>query len=119
MSYAKGVHYERSLIKFLNSQGFSTLRVAGSGHNTPVDIMAIKKGIVVAIECKAHANKPKIPQEKALEMHDWCETAGALGFLAWRAPKQDWMFLPIKNMIARTYDDENWLKMEEFLQTLI
>ena len=119
MSYSKGVRYERDLLHFLGSQGFSTLRVAGSGHSTPADILAIKKGIVIAIECKAHTKKPKFPKDRLGEFKEWCERAGALGFLAWRSPRQDWLFLPLKDLEANQYGDENWLKMESFLRALI
>lgn len=119
MSYSKGVFYERDLLGFLKSRGFSTLRVAGSGHNTPADILAIKKSLVIAIECKAHKKKPKLKKEKAQEMKAWCEQAGALGFLAWRAPQQDWLFLPLRSVEEGKYEDEYWLKKEQFLKALI
>ncbi len=119
MTYAKGVHYERSLMKFLATRGFSTLRVAGSGHNSPADIVAIKSSRVLAIECKAHANKPRIKQEKVMEMKEWCEKAGALGFLAWRAPKKDWLFLPIESLELGRYEDEHWIDTESLLRALM
>jgi len=119
MSYSKGVHYERSLLNFLKSKGFSTMRVAGSGHCSPADIVAIKKNNILAIECKAHKTKPRIKKEKVHEMKQWCENAGALGFLAWRAPNQDWLFLPMKNLEESRYEDEHWISMESFLQALI
>ena len=119
MSYAKGVRYERDLISLLASKGFSTLRVAGSGHNTPADILAIRRGLVVAVECKAHAEKPKIKKDRAAEMSEWCERAGALGFLAWRVPQQGWLFLPLRDVLENRYEDENWLGMESFLKALV
>ena len=119
MTYAKGVFYERDLLNYLKTRGFSTTRVAGSGHGSPADILAMKNGIIVAVECKAHRNKPRIKPEKIQEMSSWCKQAGALGFLAWRAPKQDWLFLPMKNLEAGLYEDEHWLSMETFLNTLV
>lgn len=119
MTYAKGVYYERDLLKFLSTRGFSTLRVAGSGHNSPADIVAIKKGIILVIECKAHVIKPKIQKDRVQEMKVWCEQAGALGFLAWRAPQQEWLFLSLKNLEENQYADEHWVKKDQFLQTFM
>lgn len=119
MSYAKGARYERSLIQFLSSKGFSTLRVAGSGHNTPIDILAVKKGLILGVECKAHQTKPKIQKEKVNEMKQWCEQAGALGFLAWHPPKRDWLFLPLKNLVENKYEDEHWIGMDSLLEALL
>lgn len=118
MSYAKGVHYERSLLRFFETQGFSTIRVAGSGHNSPIDVLAVRNGAILAIECKAHTNKPKLQAEKVQEMRQWCDRASALGFLAWRAPKQEWKFLPLKDLETRSYADENWLTVTQLLEIL-
>lgn len=118
MSYSKGVFYERDLLHFFKSRGFSTLRTAGSGHSTPADILAIKKGCIIAIECKAHKKKPKLKKEKVAELKEWCEQAGALGFLAWRAPLQEWWFLPMEHLENEKYHDEHWIETNPLLKML-
>jgi Holliday junction resolvase len=115
VSRAKGLFYERELFHFLKSKEFAVTRVAGSGHGSPLDILAIKKGVILGFEVKAHSNKPKLKKEKISELRDWCEKAGALGFLAWRAPQKNWLFLPIEKMEKNNYEDEHWLELESFL----
>lgn len=119
MSYTKGAHYERKLIHFLKSHGYSTMRVAGSGHNTPADIVAMKNNLVVAIECKAHKKMPRLNKEKVIEMRDWCDNAGAHGFLAWRAPNKDWQFLEMEHLENRDYNQEKWMSVDSFMNHLI
>ncbi len=115
MSIRKGSHYERELLHFLDSRGFAVIRVAGSGGDkTPVDIVAIKRGLVIGIECKAWAQKPKLNKERTERFKDWCERAGAIGFLAWRTTGK-WLFLQMKHVTNRNYEDENWIEMESLL----
>jgi len=118
MTYSKGVYWERELMAFMESQGFSTVRVAGSGHKGPADIVVMKKGTITAIEIKAHQNKPRLKEEKIQELREWCDKAGAFGFLAWRAPRQEWRFLPLSSLEEKNYKDENWIKKHAFLETL-
>lgn len=116
MTYAKGVFYERDLIRFFEAQGFSTTRIAGSGHNTPADILAMRKGKIAAVEVKAHRTQPRLAKEKVQELKEWCERAGAHGFLAWRAPRQEWLFLPMKALEENQYKE--WLTVDAFLELL-
>jgi Holliday junction resolvase len=96
--YDKGAMAERELVKFLKSHSFQTLRSAGSGSkfSTP-DVVAIRKGIILAFECKAWQTKPKLKKDEYKEFREWCEKAGAIGFLAWRRGKNKWLFLDIKS----------------------
>ena len=118
MTYAKGVFYERDLIRILGEEGFSTLRVAGSGHSSPADILAIRRGKILVVECKAHKNKPRLPQDKVREMKEFCERAGALGVLAWRAPKQGWKFLTIEQLEAKQYEDKHWMDQKQLMEAI-
>lgn len=114
-TYAKGARSERELLHFLNSKGFSVIRAPSSGGEmSPVDIVAIKKGMVICFECKAWEHKPKLPQDRVRRFKEWCEKAGAFGFLAWRT-KNKWLFLRLKDVEENKYEDNNWLEMESFL----
>jgi len=96
--YVKGANFERELGKELKTVGFVCIRAAGSGSkiSTP-DLVAIKKGRVIAFECKSWETKPRLREEEYKNFMEWCERAGAVGFLAWRRGKNDWLFLDIKS----------------------
>jgi Holliday junction resolvase len=118
-TYAKGARNERELLHFLNYKGFSCVRAASSGgHLTPVDIVAMKNGRVLCLEIKAWAKKPKLERKKLERFKNWCENAGAMGFLAWRA-RNEWLFLPLKDAENNRYEDENWIAMENFMNVMM
>ena len=117
--YRKGARFERDLIHFLNHKGFSVSRTASSGgYLYPVDIIAIKKGLVIAFECKAHKTKPRLEKKKFESFRKWCDNAGAMGFLAWRAPQNRWLFLSMKDIEKSNYADDSWIEMENFLKAV-
>lgn len=117
-TYAKGARFERDVLHFLNSRGFACMRQASSGgFLTPVDIIAMKRGLVLAIECKNHAKKPKLEKNKVQSFKEWCEKAGAIGLLAWKN-KTKWLFLTMKNIEENRYEDENWIEMHHLLEAL-
>ncbi|MBI4175753.1 MAG: hypothetical protein HY518_00975 [Candidatus Aenigmarchaeota archaeon] len=121
-TYAKGSAFERELIHFFNSRGFSCIRAAASGGNIyPADIVAIKKGLIVAIECKSWKEKPRLDRESVLKFKAWCENASAIGFLAWQPPKKQyrkWRFLTLRDAEEGNYDDDNWFDMESLLKAI-
>jgi holliday junction resolvase Hjr len=98
--YNKGANAERELIKELFLRGFAVLRVAGSGSN-PLpcpDVVALKKGKVFAFECKARkGNYLPISIEQMDEEIGWAEQAGAEFFIAWKVPRQGWLFFKKEN----------------------
>lgn len=114
-TYAKGLRAEHELLHFLNYKGFSCLRQASSGgYITPVDIIAMKRGLIIAIESKAHIKKPHLEKKKLKRFKDWCERASAIGFLAWRNSGQ-WLFLKISDAESGNYEDGKWIRMENLL----
>jgi len=119
-TYSKGARGERELLHFLNYKGFAVIRAPSSGgFITPVDIIAIKNGTVLAFEIKAWSRKPKINKKQLNGLRSWCNRAGAMGFIAWRSSGNKWMFLPLKDAETNKYEDENWIKMEDFLDVLM
>lgn len=94
--YNKGANAERELISRLYDYGFAIARVAGSG-STPLpcpDIIAMKNSKAFAFECKAwnsmHLSLSKQQMEELLE---WSEIAGSQLFIAWKIPKEGWLFI--------------------------
>lgn len=95
--YVKGAQAERDLCKKMKEFGFSVIRAARSGGSisTP-DLVAAKKGRVIAFECKAWKTTPKLKKQEYEEFNEWCEKAGAMGFMAWK--NKGWKFLSVKGM---------------------
>lgn len=119
MSIRKGIFYERELLHFLSGRGFSVCRIPSSGSLlTPVDIIAMKRGLILCIECKAWSKKPKLKKTKLKNFKEWCKRAGAIGLLAWRV-RGKWLFLRIEDAENGNYSDENWLEMETLLDAFM
>ncbi|NOX71862.1 MAG: hypothetical protein GXO64_04165 [Candidatus Micrarchaeota archaeon] len=114
--YMRGAHYERELLYILYGKGFAVVRSAGSGGNVSVpDIIGIKNGQILAFECKAWANEPRIRPEKREDMIQWCEKAGAYGFVAWRNENK-WKFKNIKDIKNKEIE---WMDMATFFSIFI
>ena len=109
---AKGASFERELLQFLHAKGFSVMRAPSSGgYFYPVDIVAIKQGKILAFECKNYKVKPRLDQKQIDSFNGWCKRASAIGFLAWRTPKNEWKFLRMEDAENKNYTDEHWFEM--------
>jgi len=118
-TYAKGYRAERDLLRILNSHGYSCIRAASSGgFLTPVDVLAIKSGKALCFEIKSWAKKPKLGNDQLSRFSDWCNNAHGYGFLAWYN-KNQWRFLPLKDVESKKYEDENWIDLDAFLRVFI
>ena len=122
-TYSKGSRAERELAHFLNHKGFAVLRVPSSGgFLSPLDVVAIRNGQVIAFEIKNHAKKPKLKKDQLNAFSEWCKKAAAMGFVAWRrtdsgetgtlSASQRWLFLPMENAQNNDYADENWIERD-------
>ncbi|MBI4173319.1 MAG: hypothetical protein HY519_01225 [Candidatus Aenigmarchaeota archaeon] len=113
--YQKGVRAELEWVKFLNYRGFGSVRSAASGNALyPVDVVAIRKGLVLAFEVKNYAKLPRLDKEQAGAMKGWCDKTGAFGFLAWRS-KNGWLFLRLQDAVDGNYKNERWITMPSLL----
>ncbi|AJF60642.1 MAG: holliday junction resolvase, archaea type [archaeon GW2011_AR10] len=94
--YSKGANAERELISILWQNNFSVVRTAGSG-TSPLpapDLVALSKEKKLAFECKAwNAGYLNIPLKQMEEQLFWCERAGAELIVAWKIPRQGFLFL--------------------------
>lgn len=98
--YNKGANAERELIKILFNKGFAVLRVAGSGVSPlpSPDVVALKKGRILAFECKAwQGDYLAIPVTTMKEEVNWARIAGAEFFVAWKIPRAGWLFVKFEN----------------------
>lgn len=94
--HPKGANAERELMRLFFERGFSVVRIAGSG-TSPLpapDIIAIKKGRIIAVECKARKTKNlAIAVVQIGELLDWAGRAGAEPLVGWKIPRKGWFFL--------------------------
>lgn len=93
--YNKGANAERELIKILFDKGFAVLRVAGSGVSPlpSPDVVALKNGRIIAIECKAWKGAHlAIPIQTFNDEVNWAKVAGAEFFIGWKVPRNGWFF---------------------------
>jgi len=115
-SYRKGYRGEAELVHILNDRGFSVMRAPSSGGAIyPLDIVAIKKGLVLAFEIKTWNRKPYLEAAQVGAFREWCERAGAMGFLGWRG-RGKWSFLRLEDVMNSNYKDDSWISMEGFLK---
>lgn len=114
--YQKGAHYERELLSILHDKGFAVIRTAGSGGGICVpDIIGIKKGQVLAFECKAWAEEPRLKPEKLKDLIEWSAKAGGLGFVAWRHDNK-WEFKDARNLKDK---EKPWVDMLSFFSCFV
>ena len=78
-------------------------------------MVAIKPGRLICFEIKSWARKPRLDRRQLSRFSGWCKNAQAHGFLAWYN-KNEWQFLPLKDVLAGRYDDENWIGLDAFLR---
>lgn len=87
--YNKGASSERELAKILFKAGYSVCRAAGSGRGLPgPDLVAVRRGRVFVIECKAWQRKPKFD---SAQLQGW-KRNGATILFAWKVPYHGWEF---------------------------
>jgi Holliday junction resolvase len=94
--HSKGANAERELMHLFFQAGFSVVRIAGSG-TSPLpapDIIAIRKGRIIAVECKARkASHLAISVGQIKELGDWAARAGSESLIGWKIPRKGWFFL--------------------------
>ena len=94
--YDKGASAERELNQLFYNLGFSVVRIAGSGKSSlpAPDIVALRPGKQLAIECKAwKGNYLNISNQQIQELASWSERAGTDFFVGWKIPHKGWKFL--------------------------
>lgn len=94
--HPKGANAERELMHLFFEHGFSVVRIAGSG-TSPLpapDIIAIKNGRIIAVECKARkAKNLAVSVGQIGELVGWANKAGAESLVGWKIPRKGWFFL--------------------------
>lgn len=103
-SKSKGINAERDLIHLFWSNGWTSVRIAGSGSMKypSADILATNRLRKLAIECKTTKDKKKyFTKEEIKQFKLFSEGFGAEPWVAIKFKGTEWLFLPI-NEIAET-----------------
>ena len=82
-NYQRGADFERRTAAYFERIGYVTVRSAGS--HSPADIVAMKGGDAICIQCKRNG---RLDPEEWNEFWEFCKTAGATPILAQMGPQR-------------------------------
>lgn len=82
--YTKGTRFEHKTRDDLAANGYEVIRAAGSKGSSKVDLVAMKPGQQLYIQCKAHGTLPADEWNHLLEVATW---VGAIALLAAKGPR--------------------------------
>lgn len=123
--YRKGYVAELSMVHTLAKLGYMVIRAPRSGRISLAspDIVALKNGTVVVLECKAREEAFKIEAEQLQELKQW-QDAGAKAYVAWKVSRKGWVFLRLQDVIwnsghiGKAFAGEKGIKLEELDSSL-
>jgi Holliday junction resolvase len=99
--YRRGYRYELELQAKLYALGYSTIRAPASGKGGKPDVIAVRKGRVLAFEVKVRS-KPKdiyISKIEVERLRAWADRAGAEAYIAVRLLEPpEWRFIPLDRL---------------------
>ena len=100
MSKAKGSRLERELFHMFHKADWQPIHVAGSGSATieAADLVAGKKGRVLAIECKSGKGNRYIKKKQIEELKTFSDKFGAEPWLGARFNNTEWLFLTLEDL---------------------
>lgn len=81
--YGKGTRFEHKTRDDLTANGYDVMRAAGSKGSTKVDLIAVKPGQLLFIQCKATGTLPPAEWDRIVEVAAW---VGAVPLLAANGP---------------------------------
>ena len=93
--YDKGARSERELLNLLDAEGYSVTRSAGSGVNAlSPDLVAMKKGRCIVIECKAwDRGSLSLEPDQFEKILEWESNTEFPTYVAWRMNGMGWFFI--------------------------
>jgi holliday junction resolvase Hjr len=98
---AKGTKGERDLVKYFNDEGWSAIRVAGSGSSKypSPDILAGNAIRRLAIECKVTKDNKKYFQNSEIDqLREFSQKFGAESWVGVRFAGEEWYFLMLEDL---------------------
>lgn len=95
--YVKGARSERELLDIFYKMGYSVVRAAGSGVNAlGPDLLVIKKGTCIAIECKAwDRGSLSLDYDQFNKLLEWESNTQFPTYVAWRMSYKGWYFIKL------------------------
>jgi len=81
--YADGTRFERKARLDLADNGYEVIRAAGSKGSTKADLVALKPGQLLLVQCKRSGTLPPDEWDRRVEVAAW---VGALPILAANGP---------------------------------
>jgi Holliday junction resolvase len=105
--YDKGARSERELLNILYDEGYSVTRSAGSGVNAlSPDLVALKKGSAISLECKAwEKGSLSIAPDQFEKLLEWERNSDFPTFVAWRMNGMGWFFIKTDEFVKAK---SNW-----------
>lgn len=79
-NYQRGAVFERKVARNLEEWGYVTVRSAGS--HSPADIVAMREGATVCVQCKRNG---RLDPDEWNEFWEWCSKGGVTPILAAQA----------------------------------
>ncbi|MGC9210377.1 MAG: Holliday junction resolvase Hjc [Acidilobus sp.] len=127
---AKGTRAENELANMLWEEGFAVVRGPSSGGGSrkrfQPDLVAIKDGVVVAIEVKARSEEGPvyIEAEQVVGLSEFARRAGGKAFIAFRLRGGEWRFHPIDGLEPtgssfKLRDPSSGLRFRDFLEVVL
>lgn len=119
--YRKGYVAERELLHKLYEKGYAVIRAPKSGRlNLPCpDLIAIKNGKTLSIECKSRKNGFQISKDQLDELKEWERRSESKVLIGWKRSYNGWIFIPFdlvlknKGNVGNKFADENGFKLDK------
>jgi len=105
--YVKGARSERELLNKFYEMGYSVVRAAGSGVNAlGPDILALKKDVCFAFECKAwDRGSLSLEPDQYEKLLEWERNTTTHTFVAWKIKNRGWLFIRLDEFRK---GEKNW-----------
>ncbi|PKP56702.1 MAG: hypothetical protein CVT88_09910 [Candidatus Altiarchaeales archaeon HGW-Altiarchaeales-1] len=116
--YTKGVVFERKMVEKFSEDGFIAMRIAGSGRYSELlpDILVMKNGVVMAIQCKA-TKQDKIYISRGVEnFRKFKEIARIKCFFAVKFLRKDVRFYDLEKLNENIDINEPYLNYEDVVR---
>ncbi len=100
--YRKGSDFERAIVSEFTERGWVAFRAAGSGRadRSLPDVVAVKGGRVVMVECKATTKDRLSLKPAILSLAGYADKAGADSYVAVRFFRQRPRFYDVRGLLG-------------------